>query len=320
MKFRLGHFPVFPFLFLLFLLLINAWIFFDRNNNYAYREVLDYDQLYADHLEITKWKHSSPYTSAQEEVTAHNILRDSMHIVDSDNSLIKIQKIGSYILSALDDRRGAPSKIMNGISPLEEFYFARNKKSEVWCGNFANIFSFFANQSGVLTRYVAQEGDKNNQHVFNECFVKESNQWVLVDLTYKLILAKNNSGNYLNAIDLHNAHISNTDSITVTTFQDNEIGNTNYTTVRSFYDPYFHRNSLFVFYLNDQFDSRLYSITSKLKRYLTKSATFVSYGEKGSVSNKKFYYKISYFYLLVAFTVCLIALGLVRAKGKRERG
>ena len=317
MNVKLKRLQIFNRFFFLILLSVNVWIFIDRDNNFAYKEVLNYNQLYADTVDIQKWKQTSPYTTQEEINTAKNILKDSVQINNSENSIQKISKIGSYVLAALDNHRGQPADCMKNTSPLKEFFFASNNKSEVWCGNFANIFSFFANTAGIPTRYVAEEGNKNNQHVLNECFVKELNQWVLVDLTSKIILAKNKWGNYLNTIDLYHAHILKTDSISVSSCENKISVITGYSSLRNFYDSFFDTRSLFVFYLSAQFDKNLYSVSSKIKRYFTKSPTFACYENTNISSNNRFYVKIFSFYLFFAFVIYWIAFSFLTNRMKK---
>lgn len=254
---------------------------------------------------LSKWKQTFPSGTPLELSLTATIIRDSIKINDSDSSILKIQKIASYILKYLDDDRGIPNDSMDQLSPLQEFQFAKNRRSKVWCGNFTNIFSYFANNSGLLTRYVTMEGKIGDvfksPHVFNECFLKEHNKWILVDLTSKALYIKNSSGVFLNTIDLYNLHVLKTDKLIATTYEKDSIKEVDYSKIKDFYNYFFNQNTSFMFYYGAQFDANLYSFTSKFKRYISESPTCAYYAETLNTGNKKFYLKIFFFYSLLAF-------------------
>ena len=273
---------------------------------------------------LEKWQQQFPHTTSAEEDLATTITRDSMRIGAADSSIAKIKKIANYILKGIDQCRGIPSDIMDSLSPLKQFSFAKNSRSKIWCGNFTNIFSYFANNAGVLTRYVAMEGKVGDvfksPHVFNECFIKEYNTWILVDLTSKAICVKNSSGEFLNTIDLYNSHKLNANNLIVTTFEKDSIKEVAYSKIKDFYDYFFNQNTSFLFYYGTQFDENLYNPISKIKRYISKSPTCANYSESVNTDNKKFYMKIFFFYSLLAFLaywiLFLVIAGMI-AKNKK---
>ncbi|OFY96095.1 MAG: hypothetical protein A3K10_01800 [Bacteroidetes bacterium RIFCSPLOWO2_12_FULL_31_6] len=287
------------------LLFINGWIYVNRNNGYAYQATANYNQLYQLN-DLSQWQQKSQYATPKELVATQQIISDSLQINKNESDSIKIKKIAAYLLKNLNDCRGIPIDSMNVISPLNQFNFAIAKKSKVWCGNFSTIFSYFANSAGVLTRAIDIGGSVNSEtiahHSFNEAFIKEINQWVLVDLTSNTLFLKSQTGGFLNTLDFYRAHLTNQQLHTIS-YKNDSIREIDYKETKPFYNDYFSPNTSFVFYLSTQFDKNLYDFSSKIKRYFSKSPTFFTYSETKPTDNKKFYLKQFYFCVLLLFLV-----------------
>jgi hypothetical protein len=252
------------------------------------------------------WKQYSQYTTSEEIIIVNQILLDSIKIHENDNSIIRIEKIASYVLKELDSYRGIPIDSMDIISPLEQFEFVKSKKSKVWCGNFSQIFSFLANNAGVLTRAVDVGGNIEGvvkpepMHSFSEVFIKELNKWVFIDLTSKTLFVKSSSGELLNTIEFYHSHMLK-NNLTIITFEQDSIIQIDYESIRPFYDHLFRQDSYFLFYFKTQFTSSFYDFSSKVKRYLTKSPTYAAYSNSKTSDNKKFYIKQFFIYTLLSF-------------------
>lgn len=264
---------------------------------------------------INDWIQSSEFTTIQETAIAKKILIDSIHVNFSDNSITKIQKIGSYILKKLDSKRGTPKDTMDLLSPLKRFEYAQQNKSKIWCGDFSSIFSFFANTAGITTRSVWVEGNANGiltvGHSFNESYIKELNKWIFVDLTSNTLSIQTNKDTYLNTIDFYNAHQLTTDNLVITSFKNDSISKKIIKYSYSFYNDYFNSYVDFVYYYSSQFNTHLYSLPEKIKRYATKSPTFATYSNVTETDNFKFYTKQSFLLILFLFIIYWIMLSII---------
>ncbi len=287
------------------LLFINGWIYVNRNNGYGYQATATYNQLYQS-TNLQQWQQKSQYATPSELVTTQQLLSDSVLTNKNEPDSIKVKKIAAYLLKNLNDCRGIPIDTMSLVSPLNQFNFAIAKKSNIWCGNFAAIFSYFANSAGVLTRAIDLSSSTDSvtivHHSFNEVFIKEINQWVLVDLTSNTLFVKSQQGNFLTALDFYQTHLTNQQLFTIS-YQNDSITVLDYQKTKPFYEEYFNPNTSFVFYLSTQFDKNLYDFSSKIKRYFSKSPTFFTYSETKPADNKKFYLKQFYAGVLLLFLV-----------------
>lgn len=256
---------------------------------------------------LTHWTQSSEYTTEEEISIAKKLLTDSIKINSTEPTISKIEKIGSYILKKLNPHRGTPNDSIDAMSPLQSFAYAQKNKSDIWCGHFSNIFSFFTNAANISTRAVCLEGNANGiikaGHSFNECYIPELKQWIFVDLTSGTLTIQTKKGKYLNTIDFYNAHLLNSDSLIISTYAKDSLYKNAYDYKTSFYNDFFNENSYFVFYNSSQYEKNLYSFTNKIRRFVTKSPTFAVYSNSLSVDNSKFYFKQSMLWLLLAYTL-----------------
>jgi hypothetical protein len=264
---------------------------------------------------INHWTQSSEFTTDKEIALAKQILTDSMNVVSSENTISKIQKIGGYIYKKLNHQLGTPNDSMDALSPLQQFVHAKQSKSEVWCGNYTSIFSFFANTAGITTRSVWIEGEANGistaGHNFNECYIKELNQWIFVDLMSNTLSLQTKNGSYLNSLDFYNLHQLHSSDIMISSLKNDSIVETEYDYSNSFYNNYFNPNVNFVYYYAAQFDKKLYNSSEKIKRYISKQPTFATYSNASSVSNAKFYKKQMALLALFAFSIYWVTISVI---------
>ena len=256
-------------------------------------------------LAINEWQQTSAYTTKQEIEAAKLVLRDSLHVFPTDSSIRVIHKISRYILKHIGTDKGIPSNTMDSLSPSKQFEFAKHKQSAIWCGNFTDVFSFYAFCAGITTRLVCLEGKFGDVskagHSFNEAYIKELKQWVFVDLTSNSICVQSSSNQYLNSIDFYNLYKLAPKEITVTRVINDSIKQENFNAVKHFYDDYFQANDQFVFYNHKQFESTTYNFICKIKRYISKNPTFSIYTEAKDDGNEKFRIKQTAFYALIGF-------------------
>lgn len=264
---------------------------------------------------INHWTQSSEYTTDNDILIAKQILLDSMQVIPSENSVSKIHKIGSYIYKKIHHQLGTPNDSMDVCSPLKQFTLAQQGQSEIWCGSYTNIFSFFANTAGITTRSVWVDGQANGistaGHNFNECYIKELNQWIFVDLMSNTLSLQTKNGHYLNSLDFYNLHQLHSSDIMVSSLKNDSIVKSEYDYSNSFYANYFNPKVNFVYYFASQFDEKLYTYSEKMKRYISKQATFANYSGMSNANNVIFYYKQGALLLLILFAIYWILVKMI---------
>ena len=228
----------------LLLTLMNVVVFLNRKH-FEYRAYRCPEQLYAACGEdcIEKWKqYEMDYPPADAALV--NEMLDGL-IPKNDSTTRKIEKLSAFLLERFDQQRGVPSVELLSKSPLGQFQFLRlHPEQKLWCGNWSNIYAYFAWNRQIPTRIVEvfKPGD---HHVFNESYVPELGQWVLVDLTYKKVMPKDDKGNFFNGFSYAQFHAST--------------GNP---------DAYYDTRHPWYYYRRYHLES-IYSPESRVKRYLS---------------------------------------------------
>ncbi len=141
----------------------------------------------------------------REKIEVHRILTREIGVRPTDPDREKIEKIGRFLLAALDHRRGIPAPGLDP-SPLAGYRCAVAGTSPIWCAQFADIYALFANTAGVPTRLVSAggrlDGVSLSAHGFAESYLAETGRWAYVDLFSRVVLVEDRSGRPLNAVDL----------------------------------------------------------------------------------------------------------------------
>jgi hypothetical protein len=173
----------------IFLSLANLFIFFFRDH-FQYQPYATPSALYAPCGEkcADKWNQYVLDFPAQ-ELAAAKAVSDSV-VSGKNNSEAKVMALSRFIYNRFKNQMGRPSAELLGSSPLTQFEKLSSSDSvKLWCGNFAEIFSWFCWSQGIICRNI-ELMNPGNHHVLNECYLPEIQQWVMVDLTNNLLMAK----------------------------------------------------------------------------------------------------------------------------------
>jgi len=240
-------------------------------------------------------------------------------ISPSDGTEARIRKLVVFLLDKLEDKGGIPSDGFNQLSPFQQFAQASGggKDAAVWCGNYAEIYVFFANLAGVPTRKVVNGGRlwrmAFSGHSYAESYVAERNQWAQVDLSSLRAFVKNDAGDFMNAADL--MAITETGagkSFTSTIYNRGELLDVPYLKTAKAERQYFNREAVILYHYPYQNPK---SAAAKFMRYLARPD--LAYSLKGS--NAKYYLKAA---LLganaLAALACLAFLSVLLAARKNQ--
>lgn len=136
----------------------------------------------------------------EEELAEAKIITDAL-VKNRAATTEKILAIGNHIYKAFHLQSGKPSDSLLIASPLEQYKkLSTSETEELWCGNFAQMFSFFCWSQGIICRNI-EIRNPGDHHVINECYLPEENRWIQADLTNNLLLVKDSTGRLLNFIE-----------------------------------------------------------------------------------------------------------------------
>ena len=126
-------------------------------------------------------------------------------------------KLAVCIIQDLEGHRGIPSDHINGLSPFQQYEYARSGESGVACENIGPVFSLACNALDIPCRVLSmfrshQERAPGEQgyelrlsegHVTAEVFSKDLNQWVWIDPNFYILSAWLGTEGPLTMMELH---------------------------------------------------------------------------------------------------------------------
>lgn len=244
-------------------------------------------------------------------------LTDSIKIFNTDKTSDKVIKIARYIIQATLSHAGAPSKKIEELNPIQQLDEFRSGRSNLWCGNYAYLFTFFATKAGVPVRTVACEGGLPGMktgvtHVFNEVFLSEENSWAYVDLTMQNIFVKKDE-QFLNAIQIHSL-FKLTGKIpanfTATCFSKDTVEIRPYNDVSYLTKYYFHNSNEFHYLYSNYFIASLSgNALERFTKFFYSKPYYAVYSDNISFENYQFYCRLFSNYMLALFTLlCIISI------------
>ena len=270
-----------------------------------------------DSLLVNKWRDPLDYINAAENETVKKIIRDALHINEHDSTITRIKIIGQYIFNAVKNNMGVPADSLANYSVYNQFCAAKEGRAKVWCGNITDIFHLFANNAGILCRNIGLTGKRNEftlgDHAFNECYLPETGEWALVDITQNILLLKDINGKLLNTVDLYQLKKQNkTNNSIMFSAGDSSIITGNYSDPDKKY-LWQENEILFPHPYNPK---TLYSFSNKMERYLSRHPWLEVYSETKTYDNSKFYLKTFLFHGWIALGLLILISYLFTFKQK----
>ncbi len=147
---------------------------------------------------------------AADREEARRMLREDMGVADTDPTMAKVEKIGSWLITKWKSCAGTPSDVIEKTkSPLRILKMVLAGEGKIWCSQHALIYHFFANMAGLPTRLLSLAGRVDNVittgHAFAETFIPELGTWAKVDVSLNKLFILNPEGRPLGSADVYNA-------------------------------------------------------------------------------------------------------------------
>ena len=243
---------------------------------------------------LEKWQQNKLPATARELAAISSVIKDSIKLTASDNSLSKAQKISRYLCSRISAARGIMSDSVLHLSVCEQYYAAL-ASHKIDCGAYSNIFSLFATQAGITNRVIEIQhryGTFNtNIHLFNEYYIEETGQWAATDIMLNNINYFDAAGKFLNGVEIKNwSRTDSTAYVTQVQAGSDSVSVSRFSNLTPEFFHYYSRDKdLYYYYSNNP--GQVYSTSDKLKRYFLKDAWYEVYSDVSIADNKLFYLK-----------------------------
>ena len=275
---------------------------------------------------LSDWDVSSFW---QEKVTdkseTDRYLYDSMKVSATDSSHTKVLKIARYLLEITKGRLGVPSDYLAQLSPIRQLEYIRLGHSGLWCGNYVELFSFFASYAGVTSRAVSCGSNIGNTtlgvHAFNEVYLPEWNCWACVDLTGGNVFVRKGE-HFLNALDLNavlKSESTANDGTTAYHFKDDRIVLTPFSEVSKFTRYYFHPGNSFQFLYADFLKKQIpKNIFERIKKFFYLKPYYATFSGDIIQGNYQFYLRLATNYLLALTGIAWLFAVVIYIKKRRR--
>ena len=255
-------------IFILFILLsvINCLIYVFRNK-FVYIPSTTYQELYSPCTKncLKKWKQTiTGYPSV--EINRARQLADSIIGQSPKNTIDKILILSGFLYKKFNKQISSPDKNILTGSPLNQYYILCNNSSvQLWCGNFAAIFSSLCWAENIPCRTI-EIMNPGNHHVLNECYIKEDKKWVMVDITNNQLLSMNAEKKYLNLLDFKKL-LESSLPIQIIKQYGAVMQTDTITTHSTYLEKYYKKQNAIYYYYNTDF-SNIDDTGNKFKRYV----------------------------------------------------
>lgn len=156
---------------------------------------------------VSDWVDDYHYVGPAALADADRVISDEIKISDSDNELIRMEKIIHFMRARLVDAGGVPRNDFRWMNPYGIFNEMCRGTGKGWCTQNAQIFTFFANRAGIPTRFVYCGTVQSNQfiydgHSWTESYLREQNRWIYSDPVKAIVGVFDRQGRALNSADV----------------------------------------------------------------------------------------------------------------------
>lgn len=243
--------------------LVNLLVFLFRDY-FQYQPYASITSLYrrCDQVCMEKWAgFTEDYPSS--DLTEAKQLMDSVLANTEPGTLAKSQKIARFLVLRFQNQLGTPSAALLRAPPLDQYKMLSASDSlQLWCGNFAQLFSFFCWSEGIACRNI-EIMNPGDHHVLNECYLPETGRWVMVDLTNNLLFVRNKKNQLLDLVNFRH-QVQNGLSVQVERAAgDTVIAGTGGLAIPGYYLA---DHSLYYYHRVD--NAKIYAAKEKIARYL----------------------------------------------------
>lgn len=156
---------------------------------------------------LSHWADDYAYVDKESLAAADKVVREKMGVLDSDDTVTRMEKVVRYLRTHLADSGGVPKDDFRWMDPWHMCQEMIAGTGKGWCTQNAQIYTFFANRAGVPTRFIFGANTQNdvviyNGHSWAESWVKEQNRWTYVDITQSIVGVKDAQGRFMNTADI----------------------------------------------------------------------------------------------------------------------
>lgn len=151
------------------------------------------------------WSNTRAVFSTAEYSSAAELLKKYTNAYNVNTDSARVLAIEKFVASLQSNPNGIDAYELGKQIPLQQIDSAMQQKAQLLCGNYATIVYFLCCTMNMTNRVVTYRGPAGNwqygMHYFNEIYLREKQQWVLVDAMNNIYMP-HDSLRYYNAVDV----------------------------------------------------------------------------------------------------------------------
>lgn len=256
--------------------------------------------------------HSDKGFSAIEKQNGVQLLKDKTTFNKDSSDFYNTQAISKFVTTLCNNPKGLHAYKVSELRPLEQIQEALKCNASLACGNYAAMIGYLFSAAKIPNRLVTFAGPAGNWqygiHYYNEIYLREQQQWVLVDAANNITMPFDaGSKQFLNAVTIKSLiKLNSTNNALTYTFKSSSAEIVPYDSINSQHIYYNQSNA------NLSFLHAKANVTSSLVRSFLEFYTFNRDCDYYSEVNRNDWFKIIVkeifaILLLVTFSMYCIA-------------
>lgn len=140
--------------------------------------LIDKNKVFLQSIQLINWNEDMEAIKKAKDLTK-----------DAKSDLDKVKAIHSYIVNNISYDKEKIKNLQAGYLPSIEETF---KSSKGICYDYSALFSAMLRSIGIPTKLVmGYNNDIKEYHAWNQVYLKETNEWIIIDTTYDSAYVKN---------------------------------------------------------------------------------------------------------------------------------
>lgn len=139
---------------------------------------------------VSRWREVPALYPATDRAQGLAFIMDSMGLKPVLSDSEAVIGIAGFLVRRFHTQLGNPGNLFVRLPPWSLFQKIQDGQ-ELQCTQYSTLFAFFCRLRGLICREIEIWG-RNDRHMVNEVFLRESRQWLYVDLTHGLCMVRRN--------------------------------------------------------------------------------------------------------------------------------
>lgn len=139
---------------------------------------------------VNRWREVPGLYPETDRAQALAFITDSMGLKPVLSDSEALVGIAGFLIRRFHAQLGDPGNLPLRLSPWPLFQKIQ-EGHELQCTQYSTLFAFFCRLRGLICREIEIWG-RNDRHIVDEVFLRESRKWVYVDLTHGLCMVRSN--------------------------------------------------------------------------------------------------------------------------------